>query len=87
MNPQKENVIPFKRLDRLDDGRSFFYTKAMKAYSESELLDACYSCDQYHADCCYCEKRNIEIDWEDYPVYDEDLDELCDKWKVIVDRK
>lgn len=26
MNPQKENVIPFKRLDRLDDGRSFFYT-------------------------------------------------------------
>lgn len=29
MNPQKENVIPFKRLDRLDDGRSFFYYVGM----------------------------------------------------------
>ena len=61
------------------------YIKAMKAYSESDLLDACYSCDKYHADCCYCEIRGIEIDWEDYPVYDQELDEPCDKWKVIVD--
>lgn len=29
LNPQKENVIPFKRLDRLDDGRSFFYYVGM----------------------------------------------------------
>lgn len=63
------------------------YIKLMKEYCESDLLEACFNCDQYQADCCYCKVRGIEIDWEDYPVYDEDLDEPCDKWKAIVDRK